>query len=203
MALGVEPIDPDVMKEPPRKKNEGVFSHGLLSMNLFRGALLGLTTLWVFTSVFASSQDLGMARTAALFTLVITQLIHVFECKSEEKSLFKIPLFNNIKLVLAVLFSLAILLCCHLSAVLQCDFCNRPAPAKYILRAVLCSFVAPVLSALLFNVLLKSQTPGAVDALFPGMKKCKIQTKTPYPSGYRCFFYRLFVSRPRLCRPLF
>ena len=39
----------------------------------------------------------------------MSQLIHVFECKSETKSLFRVEFFNNIKLILAVLVSFAVL----------------------------------------------------------------------------------------------
>jgi Ca2+-transporting ATPase len=41
---------------------------------------------------------------------MLIQLIHVFECKSETRSIFQIPLFNNLYLVFAVLISLAMIL---------------------------------------------------------------------------------------------
>ena len=50
------------------------------------------------------------ARTAALVTLVLSQLIHVFECKSETRGLFEIRLFSNMYLVLAVISSVIMLL---------------------------------------------------------------------------------------------
>ena len=43
------------------------------------------------------------ARTGALTTLVLSQLLHVFECKSEQKNISTVPYLNNGKLVLAVL----------------------------------------------------------------------------------------------------
>jgi Ca2+-transporting ATPase len=108
IALGLEPPEEGVMNRPPRKSNEGVFSGGLLSTILFRGCLIGLTTLGVFVHFLKSYQSVDLARTAALVTLVFSQLIHVFECKSEDKTLLQIHIFNNIKLVLAVLCSAAI-----------------------------------------------------------------------------------------------
>jgi len=74
------------------------------------GALIGLSTLAVFASILNFTSNVDVARTAAFVTLVITQLIHVFECKSERKNIFEIPLFNNIPLVLAVLCSLVMIL---------------------------------------------------------------------------------------------
>ena len=120
IALGLDPAERDIMLMQPRKREEGIFSDGLLSTILFRGLLIGLTTLAVFTAFFHQSGDLTLARTAALATLVATQLIHVFECKREHLSLFQIPVWNNKKLILSVTISAAILLCC-----IQIPLCNH------------------------------------------------------------------------------
>lgn len=109
-ALGFDPPDRDVMMRSPRDSKESIFSNGLLGLILFRGALIGLTTLGVFVSLLYISGDVGTARTGGFVTLVVTQLIHVFECKSEKRSLFEIPVLNNLFLVLAVACSLAMLL---------------------------------------------------------------------------------------------
>lgn len=109
IALGLDPADGDMMSKKPRKSTDSVFSDGLLSVILFRGILIGLTTLAAFSFLLTSSATLQIARTGALVTLILTQLIHVFECKSETKSLFRIPFFNNMKLVAAVCVSLAVM----------------------------------------------------------------------------------------------
>ena len=110
IALGLDPPSRDVMMKPPRGSKESIFSHGLLPLILFRGFLIGFSTLAVFTIVMNISGSVDSARTAAFMTLVITQLIHVFECKSETKSIFEVPILNNLLLVLAVLSSLVMLL---------------------------------------------------------------------------------------------
>ncbi len=109
IALGLDPADGDMMSKKPRKSTDSVFSDGLLSVILFRGILIGLTTLAAFSFLLTSGATLQIARTGALVTLILTQLIHVFECKSETKSLFRIPFFNNMKLVAAVCVSLAVM----------------------------------------------------------------------------------------------
>jgi sarco/endoplasmic reticulum calcium-translocating P-type ATPase len=106
VALGFDPPGKDIMMRPPRGSKESIFSHGLLRLILFRGVLIGLTTLGVFVSILYIGNSLEAARTGAFATLVITQLIHVFECKSERKSIFEIPIFNNKYLIFAVLCSL-------------------------------------------------------------------------------------------------
>ncbi|MDP4092370.1 MAG: calcium-translocating P-type ATPase, SERCA-type [Bacillota bacterium] len=110
IALGLDPPEKDIMKRHPRGAKENIFSNGLLNLILIRGCLIGLSTLLVFASILYFNGSVETARTAAFATLVLTQLIHVFECKSERKNIFDIPIFNNIPLVLSVLCSLAMIL---------------------------------------------------------------------------------------------
>ncbi|MEG1850217.1 MAG: cation-translocating P-type ATPase, partial [Oscillospiraceae bacterium] len=81
IALGLEPADGDVMREKPRDADESIFSGGLMGRIGFRGALIGLTTLGVFSLFSSSGASLETARTGALMTLILTQLFHVFECR--------------------------------------------------------------------------------------------------------------------------
>lgn len=110
IALGLDPPDRDVMMKRPRGTKEHIFSNGLLNLILFRGTLIGISTLAVFITVLSFTSNVESARTAAFMTLVVTQLIHVFECKSEKKNIFEISIFNNIPLVLSVLCSLVMIL---------------------------------------------------------------------------------------------
>lgn len=110
IALGLDPPDSDVMTERPRRAGESIFSGGLLTVILFRGMLIGLTTIAAFSLLLTSGASLAVARTGALATLILTQLIHVFECKSERKNLFQIPFFNNFKLIAAVATSLSVMI---------------------------------------------------------------------------------------------
>lgn len=110
IALGLEPPDDNIMNEKPRGKNEGVFANGLLMKIVFRGIFIGLSTLATFVTALRMTGDLQTARTCAYFTLVVTQLINVFECKSENGGLFSIKPFNNKALLFAVITSFTILL---------------------------------------------------------------------------------------------
>lgn len=110
IALGFEPAEKDIMMRPPRGAKENIFSQGLLNLILFRGVIIGVSTLAVFASIFHFTSSVETARTAAFVTLVMTQLMHVFECKSERKNIFEVPFFNNIALVLATMCSLTMIL---------------------------------------------------------------------------------------------
>lgn len=147
IALGFDPAEKDVMRRLPRKPDEGVFSNGLGFIIPFRGALIGATTLAVYISLLHMNGSLTEARTAAFVTLVLTQLIHVFECKSETKSLFQIPLFNNMYLVVAVLCSLAMILGVVYIPPLQSIFKTVPLDISAWMITVGLSFIVPVLAS--------------------------------------------------------
>src|SRR5690606_39830826 len=54
---------------------------------------------------------LGYARTLAFSTLVCSQLVYVFQCRSERLSLAEVGLAGNPWLLLAVAFSLGLQVC--------------------------------------------------------------------------------------------
>jgi Ca2+-transporting ATPase len=109
IALGVDPGDPDIMSQKPREKNESIFARGLKEKIMVRGALIGLCTLLSFLVGMYYGFDIDTCRTMALSTLVMSQLIHVFECRSERHSIFEIKLFTNPYLVGAVAISMLML----------------------------------------------------------------------------------------------
>lgn len=109
IALGVDPADKDIMLQKPRPKNEHIFARGLTEKILIRGSLIGVCTVLAFLSGKYYKMGLDACRTLALGTLILSQLIHVFECRSEKHSIFEIKLFTNPYLVLAVLVSITML----------------------------------------------------------------------------------------------
>lgn len=111
MALSLEKAEDDIMMRKAREKNEGIFANGLWSKIILRGALIGVSTIASFAiTLYYSNGNLKLARTVALCTLVMSQLFHVFECRSERNSVFKLGVFTNIYLVLAVISSFVVLL---------------------------------------------------------------------------------------------
>lgn len=111
MALGVDPPDGDIMSGKPRPKNESIFARGLSEKIIVRGSLIGVCTVLAFLAGKYYGYDLRTCRTLALTTLVMSQLIHVFECRSERHSIFEIKLFTNPYLVGAVAISITMILC--------------------------------------------------------------------------------------------
>jgi Ca2+-transporting ATPase len=102
LALGVDPVDPNIMKQPPRPTDEGVITKGRAFLMLWQGAFIAVCTLVAFGFVlFVEKEGIGRARTAAFVVLACSQLFHAFNCRSMTESLFKIGILTNKKLILA------------------------------------------------------------------------------------------------------
>lgn len=102
VALSVDPPDTNVMNRPPRQPKEGVFAHGLHLKILMRGSLIGFCTVALFVLALCMRPgELGWAQTMTFTTLVTSQLLYVFQCRSEYRSIFDIGLFSNPYLLFA------------------------------------------------------------------------------------------------------
>jgi Ca2+-transporting ATPase len=110
MALGVDPAQDDTMNLPPRNARESIFARGVGWKIVTRGLLIGLCSLASFWVTYTESPDhLTRAQTVAFATLVMSQLIYVFDCRSNGSIFNRTPL-DNLPLVLAVLSSALLLL---------------------------------------------------------------------------------------------
>lgn len=110
MALGVDPAEDDTMYQRPRRRNESIFARSLGWKIISRGFLIGLMTLGAFWLTLRENPDnLAHAQTVAFVTLVMAQLIHVFDCRSEHSVFHRNP-FENMYLVWAVISSLLLVL---------------------------------------------------------------------------------------------
>ena len=109
VALAFEPGEHALFRRPPRPTDEGVLDRILIERLGIVGIWLAAGTLFMFFHIYGGSEDrLHLARTAALTTLVLFQKVHVFNCRSEDVSLFRKSLFANKLLFAGVMASLAI-----------------------------------------------------------------------------------------------
>jgi Ca2+-transporting ATPase len=110
LALGVDPADPGLMKEPPRPREEGVITHSMWAGNIFTGAVMAAGTLFVLDASLAgglieSTGSLRYAQTMAFNTVVFFSLFVVFNARSDKQSAF-VGLFSNKWLWGAVMLSI-------------------------------------------------------------------------------------------------
>ena len=106
LALASEPAEKNIMKRPPRKPKENIFSNGMGKHILWVGFLMGITTLGI--QYWAINSENSHWQTMAFTVLCFSQMGHVMAIRSDRESLFKIGLLSN-KPLLGALFLTVVL----------------------------------------------------------------------------------------------
>ena len=104
LALGVDPQEPGLMERKPRDPKKSIFADGLWASIIFQGIIIGVVTLVAFNLGNRTSIEEG--RTMAFVTLTLAQLMHTFNVRSTDKSIFTVGLFTNKYLIGANLLSI-------------------------------------------------------------------------------------------------
>jgi Ca2+-transporting ATPase len=112
LALGVDPADPGVMREPPRARGEGAITRRMWAGIVLVGVIMAAGTLlvldWSLPGGFIEgSGTMRYAQTMAFTTVVFFSLFTVFNARSDERSAFE-GMFANRWLWGAILLSLAL-----------------------------------------------------------------------------------------------
>ncbi len=109
VALGMEPVENDVMERRPKPKDEGLFAHGFGVRIVLQGFLFGALALAAFYIGGAGTGLLAGGRTLAFMVLALSQVVQAFNMRSD-RSLFQIGPFGNRSLNGAALISTALVL---------------------------------------------------------------------------------------------
>ena len=106
LTLGFNPPSLDVMKNRPRKKSN-ILNQKLFIMLAIAGSIMTIFSLAVFYFVLkVLNQDLSVARTTALVTLILFEIANAFNFRSFRYPVYKLPFFANRYLVYASLASI-------------------------------------------------------------------------------------------------
>ncbi|MBC8630473.1 cation-translocating P-type ATPase [[Eubacterium] tenue] len=112
IALGLEKPEKGVMKNPPRDKDESIFSKDAIRFVTTRGFIIGLVTIAAQLIGMKHSAELGVSM--AFATLTLSRILQTFAARSNSETVFELGIKSN-KYVLGavvvclVMFSLTLL----------------------------------------------------------------------------------------------
>jgi Ca2+-transporting ATPase len=109
ITIAMEPKEKDVMKEPPRPINERIINKEILLNTLFVAAVMAAGTLMMFSYGY-NNYGIERARTLAFVTLAMFQVFNALNVRSRTQSVFKMGLFSNKYLNIAIPASILLLL---------------------------------------------------------------------------------------------
>lgn len=92
LAIGMEPMEQNVLAEKPRDPKSGILDKGFLIRLLLQGGLIAVSTMLAFH--MGLHESAALASTMAFTTLTLARLFHGFNCRSRY-SIFQIGFSGN------------------------------------------------------------------------------------------------------------
>lgn len=156
LALAVDPADGNIMKRKPIKNSKGIFNKSMTWRILYQGVWVGLITLIAFilglSSEGTEEYKIAVAQTMAFSVLALSELVHVFNVRNNQVSIFKTNPFNNGKLILAELVSAGLMFVVLFVPNLREVFSLQVLPADKFFETV-CLILSPLVIVEIFKKL--------------------------------------------------
>jgi Ca2+-transporting ATPase len=107
LALAVDPPERGLMRRPPRRRGEGIFTKRVTALIVTGGAWSALVTLSLFSWAVSTERVLAEAMTMTFATLVMIEFFKAYSYRSDRNSVFDRP-FANRWLNLAIAWEIAL-----------------------------------------------------------------------------------------------
>ena len=108
LALAVDPPERGLMRRPPRRRGEGIFTRRVFALIVTGGAWSALVTLTLFSWAVSTERVLAEAMTMTFATLVMIEFFKAYSYRSDRLSVFDRP-FANRWLNLAIVWEIGLL----------------------------------------------------------------------------------------------
>ncbi|CAF4165350.1 unnamed protein product [Rotaria socialis] len=106
-SLGVEPVDHDVLKKPPRKVTDSMIDRRLIINIITSAVVIVVGTLCVFYAEMRDGKVTPRDTTMTFTCFVFFDMFNALSCRSQTKFIFEIGFFSNRVFLIAVLLSIA------------------------------------------------------------------------------------------------
>lgn len=139
LALASEPAESNIMKRPPRDPGANIFRGSLVWHILLVGLLMGIITLAVQAWAIRNNNPNG--QTMAFAVLCFSQLGHVMAIRSNRQSIFKIGVFSNTPMTMALIATVSLQLLIIYVPFLNPVFKTQPLSLKELLITLAASSI--------------------------------------------------------------
>lgn len=120
LSLGVEPVDHEVLKQPPRNTKEPMITRSVIIQILMSALIMTSGTFYVFYKELKNGEITKRCTTMTFSCFVLFDMFNALSCRSEKKSVLTIGLFSNKNFLIAACASILGLVCVvHLPAFQQ------------------------------------------------------------------------------------
>ena len=163
LALAFDPANSNIMDRKPLKPSKGIFTKSMTYRIVYQGIMIGILTLTAFLIGLATTNTpidgltldeskIEVGQAMAFVVLALSELVHVFNIRDNTKSIFKTNIFNNSKLILAIIASAVCMLVVLFVPALRTIFSLPVLPSENIIEVV-CLILAPIVIVEIFKLL--------------------------------------------------
>ncbi len=119
VALASEAGEPEAMKRRPRRPDEGIFNPLMIQETLLSGFLMGFIAFGAYFSLLSSGWDEFSARNVLVLLMVLLENFQALNCRSEFRSIFRVPLKSNYFLIIGILVAQGVQIAAMLTPAMQ------------------------------------------------------------------------------------
>lgn len=94
-SLGVEPVDHEVMKKPPRKRNDKILTEAVIKRVLQSAAMIIMGTIYIFIREMNDGEVTARDTTMTFTCFVFYDMFNALACRHYTKSIFELGLTNQ------------------------------------------------------------------------------------------------------------
>ena len=163
LALAFDPANSNIMERKPVKPSKGIFTKSFVYRIIYQGVMIGLLTLAAFMIGLATTDTaiegltldetkIEVGQTMAFIVLALSELVHVFNIRDNKKSIFKTNIFNNTKLIGAIVLSALLMFVVLLVPAFRTIFSIPVLPVDNIIEIIVLVF-APMVIVEIFKLL--------------------------------------------------
>ena len=166
LSLAFDPANSDIMDRKPLKPSSGIFTKNMTIRIIYQGLMVGIITTIAFciglstnTAIEGLTLDetkIEVGQTMAFAALAFSELVHVFNIRNNNKSIFKTKVFNNSTLLLAVGVSAALMFVILLIPGLREIFSIVQLPMENIIELIALIF-SPILIVEIVKIFFKDK----------------------------------------------
>jgi len=102
VALAFEKGEPGMLRQRPRPPDQPIFDRTMIEETVLSGAFMGGVAFAFFWWLLHIGVEEFQARNLLFLLMVVFENVHVFNCRSETRSVFQVPLAANWFVVIAV-----------------------------------------------------------------------------------------------------
>jgi len=95
IALAFEPEEGHELQHPPRSPKEPIFNRLMIEQVMVAAVVIGVMAFVIFQYLLAQGFSIDAARNSTLLLMVLFENMHVLNCRSETRSIFKHNLLRN------------------------------------------------------------------------------------------------------------